>query len=50
MIGACDGDLPLGVLIEAVARLLLVDPDELAADLLPRLRTVIADGFLRARP
>ena len=50
VIGACDGDLPLGVLIEAVAGLLLVDPDELAADLLPPLRTVIADGFLRARP
>lgn len=45
--GACDGDLPLGVLIDAVADLLEADPAALRADLLPRLRPLIADGYLR---
>lgn len=44
--GACDGDLPLGVLVDAVARLLDVDAATLRADLLPRVRSLIADGFL----
>jgi len=48
VVGACDGDLPLGVLIAAVGGLLGVDPDALAADLLPRLRTLTGEGFLRA--
>ena len=47
VLGACDGDLPLADLIGAVADLLEVDSAELTADLLPRLRTVIADGMLR---
>ncbi len=45
--GACDGELPLGVLSDAVADLLDVDAAALRADLLPRLRPLIADGFLR---
>lgn len=45
--GACDGELPLGVLIDAVADLLDADAAALRADLLPRLRPLIADGFLR---
>lgn len=48
--GACDGDLPLGVLIDAVADLLDADPAALRADLTPRLRTLIADGYLTAAP
>jgi len=44
--GACDGDLPLGVLIDAVAGLLGVDSEALTADLLPRLRALIVDGYL----
>ncbi len=48
--GACDGDLPLGVLIDAVADLLDADPAALRADLTPRLRTLIADGYLTAPP
>ncbi|MFT3971127.1 MAG: methyltransferase [Micropruina sp.] len=47
VVGACDGDLPLGVLIDAVADLLDVNATALRADLLPRLRPLIADGFLR---
>lgn len=47
VVGACDGDLPLGVLIDAVADLLDADPAALRADLLSRLRPLIADGYLR---
>jgi methylase of polypeptide subunit release factors len=47
VVGACDGELPLGVLIEAVADLLDRDAADLRADLLPRLRPLIADGYLR---
>ena len=47
VVGACDGELPLAVLIDAVAGLLAVDFAALTADLLPRLRTLIADGYLR---
>ena len=45
VLGACDGELPLGVVIDAVAGLLEVDPVALRADLFPRLRTLIADGW-----
>ena len=44
--GACDGDLPLGVLLDAVAGLLAVDAAALTVDLLPRLRALIEQGFL----
>lgn len=46
LVGACDGDLPTGRLITAIAELLEVDPDLLRADLLPRVRGLIDDGFL----
>lgn len=45
--GACDGDLPLGVIVDAVAGLLDADAGDLRTDLTPRLRGLIADGFLR---
>lgn len=48
VLGACDGDLPLGVLIEAVASLLELEPADLITDLLPRLRRLLADGYLLA--
>ena len=47
VVGACDGDLPLGVLVEAVASLTGVDPVRLAGDVLPGLRPLIADGMLQ---
>ena len=50
VIGACDGDLPLGVLIGAVAGLLEVDAGTLTADLLPRLRRLVEQGFVSPRP
>jgi hypothetical protein len=47
VVGACDGDLPLGVLIDSVAGLLDVDPVALSADLVPRIRRLVVEGFLR---
>jgi SAM-dependent methyltransferase len=47
LVGACDGDLPVGVLIDAIAQLLEVDAAELRADLLPRVRELLFTGFLR---
>lgn len=47
LVGASDGDLPLGVLIAAIADLLEVDAAALRADLLPRVRELVFTGFLR---
>lgn len=46
VLGACDGDLELGRIIDAVAALLEADAADLRADLAPRLRRLVADGFL----
>jgi len=46
LVGACDGDLPVGALIAAIADLLEVDADALRADLLPRVRELVLTGFL----
>ena len=45
VLGACDGDLPLGGLVDALAGLLDVEPSALRADVLPRFRTLVADGW-----
>lgn len=47
LVGACDGDLPVGVLSDAIAELLDVDATALRADLLPRVRELAFTGFLR---
>ncbi len=47
LVGACDGDLAVGVLIDAIAELLEVDAPALRADLLPRVRELTFTGFLR---
>jgi methylase of polypeptide subunit release factors len=47
VVGACDGDLPLGVLIAAVADLLGVDSLALQGELLPQVRTLVAQGYLQ---
>lgn len=47
LVGASDGDLPVGVLIDAIADLLDVDAGALRADLLPRVRELLFTGFLR---
>jgi methylase of polypeptide subunit release factors len=46
LVGACDGDLPVGVLIDAIAELLEVDAAALRDDLLPRVRELVFTGFL----
>ncbi|MFG6402569.1 methyltransferase [Microbacterium sp. P04] len=50
LVGASDGDLPTGALIDAIAQLLEVDPVLLRADLLPRVRELVFTGFLRLAP
>lgn len=47
LVGACDGDLSVGVLIDAIAELMEVDAAALRADLLPRVRELAFTGFLR---
>jgi hypothetical protein len=46
IVGACDGDLPLGVLIGAVAGLLEVDEAALRDEVLQPLRRLVEDGYL----
>ncbi|GAA1655029.1 methyltransferase [Microbacterium flavum] len=46
LVGASDGDLPLGPLIAAIADLLEVDAAALRADILPRVRELVFAGFL----
>lgn len=45
-VGACDGTLPAGAIVDALATVLEADAAELRADLLPRVRTLVQDGFL----
>ena len=45
-VGACDGELPAGAIIDALAELLGVDEAALAAELLPAARELIDDGML----
>jgi methylase of polypeptide subunit release factors len=47
LVGACDGDLPVGVLVDAIASLLEVEATELRAELLPAVRELVFTGFLR---
>ncbi|REC98031.1 methyltransferase family protein [Microbacterium sp. AG157] len=46
LVGACDGDLPVGSLVDAIAQLMEVDAAALRADLLPRVRELLVTGFL----
>lgn len=46
LVGACDGDLPVGALVAAIAELLEVDASALRAELLPRVRELVFTGFL----
>jgi methylase of polypeptide subunit release factors len=45
-VGACDGSLPSGALISALASVLDVDVNDLQAEILPWIRDRIAEGFL----
>lgn len=46
VVGACDGEIPLGVLIGAVAGLLETEPSALGEELVPQLRSLVVDGYL----
>lgn len=46
LVGACDGDLAVGPLVDAIADLLEVDAVALRADVLPRVRELLFTGFL----
>ncbi|MFB2585896.1 DUF7059 domain-containing protein [Herbiconiux liukaitaii] len=45
-VGACDGDLEVGPIIDAIAQVLSVDAGALRDELVPRIRSLIDDGFL----
>jgi hypothetical protein len=47
LVGAADGELPLGVLSDAIAQLLEADPHELWDELGPAVRELVAGGMLR---
>lgn len=48
LVGASDGDLSVGAIVAAIAELMEVDFAELLAELMPRIRGLIDDGFLTA--
>jgi hypothetical protein len=43
-VGACDGDLSVGQILDALGSLL--ERDDVRADYLPKIRTLITEGFL----
>ncbi len=47
VLGACDGELGLGQIVASVAALLEVDPTALTAEVVPEVRRLVVDGFLR---
>ncbi|WP_454226458.1 hypothetical protein [Propioniciclava flava] len=49
VLGASDGELDTGTLINAVADILDADAEALADELLPRLRALIRQGYLSRR-
>lgn len=48
VLGACDGTMPLGIIMDAVANLLDADPAEQRGDLLPKIRSAIAEGYFES--
>jgi methylase of polypeptide subunit release factors len=46
VLGACDGDLSLGLIVSSVAGLLDLAPEVLAAEILHRVRPLVRQGFL----
>ncbi len=46
LVGACDGDLPVGAILDAIAALLGADPAETRTTYLPVARELVAEGFL----
>ena len=48
VVGACDGELPVGRIADAVARILDADPEGTRAAVLPVVRELLVEGFLAA--
>ena len=48
VLGACDGELPLGIIVRAVAQLLEADPQALVEEVVDRVRQLVVDGYLVA--
>jgi len=48
LVGACDGDLAVGQILAALAQLLDEDAARLRTAYLPKVRELVADGFLEA--
>lgn len=46
VVGACDGELPAGAIVDAVAQLLDADAAALRAELVPQLRELLVGGLL----
>lgn len=46
LVGACDGDLSVGQILDAVSQLLAADPAETRLSMLPVVRELVAQGFL----
>jgi hypothetical protein len=46
LVGACDGDLTLGQILDALAQLLERDADEIRATYLPVAQELVREGFL----
>ncbi|KAA1420314.1 class I SAM-dependent methyltransferase [Nocardioides humilatus] len=46
VVGACDGDLRIGAILDAVAQLLELDPATTQAQYLPELTAMVREGYL----
>ncbi len=46
MVGACDGELPVGAILDAVAQLLDLEPGATREQYLPELAAMVAEGYL----
>ncbi len=47
LVGVCDGDLTVAQILDALGHLLDTDREALRADYLPRVRELVAQGYLR---
>lgn len=50
LVGACDGDLTVGQILDAISSLFEVSPHELTEEVLPDVRGLITDGLLVPAP
>ncbi len=48
LVGACDGDLTVGQILDALASLLDRDPADLRTSYAAEVRALVADGFLES--